>query len=307
MRFNRRRARAQAGLTLVELPAVPVPRSLKGEGGRKRERAAFTLIELLVVIAIIAVLAALFVPTLKTAMSTAKRVACAGTLHGFGTAIHTYVGDRGYMPPIWERGWYDPPVRDLAGRGRGYTLFGVLRQAGALPAEIVRCPADPRDYTPTEATFYQPIYMFGEDYSKPYDHRYSYGALMSSWRRGDRRMPWSLPESVGLKTCPHEGPLGYEQIPNPTILQLVWDAHIPIFTHWEGIAFTRAGGWDQWGGWYGNAYNTIFRHAQNNWVDWSQGPNVLKADGHVEQWMDWEEVKRNLPDSEDWFSIPWSP
>ena len=119
-------------------------------------------------------------------------------------------------------------------------------------------------------------------------------------------MPWSIPYGTGTETCPVEGYVGLGVIPNPAQLQLIWDAHIPIFTHWEGVAFTMADGWDKWGGWYGDAYNTTFRHAQNNWEDWTQGPNALKADGHVEQWMNWEEVKRNLPHSEDWFSIPWS-
>ena len=320
-RFTRRvsvdRRSARTGFTLIEpLDRIGVRQAftliepfdrLRAQASRKH---AFTLIELLVVIAIIAVLAAMFMPALKTAISTAKRVACAANLHGFGTAIHTYVGDRGHMPPIWERGWYDRPARDLAGRGRGWTLFGILREAGALPAEIIRCPADPRDYTPTEATFYQPIYMFGEDYSQPNNHRYSYGVIMSRWTSRDRRMPWSMPAGgVGTATNPHEGEFGYDLIPNPSILQIVWDAHIPIFTSAAGVAQMAGTGWpDRWDPeGLGFAQTTVFRHAQNDWVDWSQGPNALKADGHVEQWMNWENVRANLPDSEDWFSIPWSP
>jgi hypothetical protein len=51
---------------------------------------------------------------------------------------------------------------------------------------------------------------------------------------------------------------------------------------------------------------TVFRHAQNDLVDWTQGPNTLKADGHVEQWMDYKNVWANFPESEEWFAIPWN-
>ena len=277
---------------------------------KTRKRGAFTLIELLVVVAIIAVLAALFMPALKNAISTAKRVACAGTLRGFGTAIHTYVGDSGYMPPIWERGWYDPPRRDLAGRGRGHELFWILRKAGALPADIVRCPADPREYEVTEETFMTPIYMFGEDYGQPYSHQYSYGVILFQWSQSNWRMPWSLPEGgVGIRTNPHEGKVGYDAIPNPSYMHLVWDSHIIQFTSSAGVAQCVAFNWpDVWGnttaGYPTMAAETVFRHSQNNWVDWTQGPNALKADGSVEQWVNWENIVDNLPESEEWFAIP---
>ena len=52
--------------------------------------------------------------------------------------------------------------------------------------------------------------------------------------------------------------------------------------------------------------NTVFRHAQNNRADWTQGPNALKADGSVEQWVSWPGIVEQYPESEDWFSIPWT-
>ena len=273
----------------------------------RRDRTGFTLIELLVVIAIVAVLASLLVPVLSHARSKAYRVACAANLRQFGVAVNVLAAELGHMPPIWERGWYDGPRRDFAHRGRGWTLFGILREAETLPLEIMTCPADPRDYEPTEKTFTQPIYPFGEDYSRPLDHRYSYGAIMYQWIEPDWRMPWSLPYDTGINTCPVEGYVSLGVIPNPAQLHLIWDAHIPILTSQHGVAFAY---YDQ--GHYhdnhwppGMAGETVFRHAQNDLVDWTQGPNSLKADGHVEQWVDWEHIVANLPESEEWFAIPW--
>ena len=277
--------------------------SLAARRGRTR-RNGFTLIELLVVIAIIAVLAALFMPALKQAVSTAKRVACASNMHQFGIAIHRYASDnQGFMPPIWQRGWNDPPDRNLGSRGRGYTLFGVLRESGDLPPEIMRCPADPRAYTPTEETFHQPAYALGEDYSQPYDHRYSYGALMIGYNLGGRRLPWSVPRGRSEATAAYAGPVGFDEFPNPTTLHLIWDAHIPIFTFYGGVyqLISWPEGWPP-----GLAEQTSFRHAQNEWVDWSQGPNSLIADGHVEQWVDYAYIRAHPAESEDLFNIPYN-
>ena len=124
----------------------------------RRCRAGFTLIELLVVIAIIAVLAALLVPGMKRALATARRIHCVSNMHQFGVAIHGYASTaNGMMPPIWQRGFMGDPDRNLAGRGRGYTMFGVLMQAQLLPSKLFRCPSDPRDYEVSEETFYMPF------------------------------------------------------------------------------------------------------------------------------------------------------
>ena len=141
------------------------------------------------------------------------------------------------------------------------------------------------------------------DYSRPHEHRYSYGAVNIGYLMSDRRVAWSMPAgSVLGARAPHPGQIGSDAIPNPTSLFLVWDAHIPLFNSNNGAAGLT--GWpDNWGGdYFGSPETTVFRHAQNEWVDWSQGPSTLFADGHAEGWLDWEALRKD-PNLEDYFNI----
>src|SRR3989338_822385 len=79
---------------------------------RKRPIHNFTLIELLVVVAIISFLAALLMPSLKSAKDSAKRAKCQSNLHQIGMAIQMYVNDKeGYLP--YARTLVDAPPPGL--------------------------------------------------------------------------------------------------------------------------------------------------------------------------------------------------
>ncbi len=90
----------------------PLLWSLIRRGGWKRpikDNIAFTLVELLVVIAIISILAALLMPSLKSARDSAKSAQCMNNLRQWGTLVLTYTDENnGTFPaayPTLDNGW----------------------------------------------------------------------------------------------------------------------------------------------------------------------------------------------------------
>ena len=66
----------------------------------------FTLVELLVVMAIISILAGLLLPVLKSALDSARCIACVNNLKQYGAATGFYAGDNSGRIPItgdWDR------------------------------------------------------------------------------------------------------------------------------------------------------------------------------------------------------------
>ena len=98
----------------------------------------FTIIELLVVISVIAILAALLMPALKSALEKAKTIQCLSNVKGCGIALALYQGDfKDIIPskPVGYSSWYT-----------------CLSQNGYLPIykagqnAVVVCPTAPNGF-----------------------------------------------------------------------------------------------------------------------------------------------------------------
>lgn len=107
----------------------------------------FTLVELLVVIAIIALLVAIVIPAISSALGRARRLACVAHLRGLGQATSSYALDNyGFIPFRREGSNYaNPPWFNLLAPYAGATVRTLISLEPGTD-KLFRCPAQRGDF-----------------------------------------------------------------------------------------------------------------------------------------------------------------
>jgi prepilin-type N-terminal cleavage/methylation domain-containing protein/prepilin-type processing-associated H-X9-DG protein len=184
------------------------PQSLLGPRPAATAR-AFTLIELLVVIAIITILAAVLLPALARAKSSAHSAKCRSNLRQLGLGLSMYTDDFAHYPvytlqegraqPIWWQDLLEPYTKSK--------WWHLLYRCPAFKESAYARPAD-RPYLGTP------------DYRNPGVHAYGYNV----WGVGFDVGPYGL--GLGGRTIiPNPPPLPRDQVKVPSDMIAIGDAY----------------------------------------------------------------------------------
>jgi prepilin-type N-terminal cleavage/methylation domain-containing protein len=103
---------------------------------RQSSRSGFTLVELLVVIGIIALLAAVSIAGITSALKSARRALCLSHMRSIGAAVMTYSSDNNLDFPVTDNGAWDVALNPYLGENSTTTANPVLE-----------CPEDSRPLT----------------------------------------------------------------------------------------------------------------------------------------------------------------
>ena len=234
-------------------------------------RPQFTLIELLIVIAIIAILAALLLPSLKTARDQAYKIQCAGSLKQLGLMNALYADN--------YNSWFLPSKCGWTGSGYSQlwynsTPLGVAAKTLIdLPSSAITSGAWPKAFICPKATLVTPATGYSNLY--PMDRSYAMNVVTSGWWGID---PWGWTANKLVR-------------PSMTINFIdSTDAYGVVIEHSLYASY-----YGLQGEYYANdnTYNamTAYRH--------SLGANIAFADGHTSN-MNYRDIQNN---SAYWY--PW--